>query len=63
MKRYKRFKQSYKSTLNDVIDDNVYPSTRYHLRKQVAYAFGVGDMWEWANKINLSSKLLYNDLK
>lgn len=63
MKKYTRFKQSYKAVLDDIIDENVYPSTRYHLRKQIAYAFGLGAMWEWSNDVKLSSKVLYEELK
>lgn len=51
MKKYSRFKQAYKAVLDDIIDENVYPSTRNHLRKQIAYAFGLGAMWEWSNDV------------
>lgn len=63
MKKFKRFRQSYKNTINSMIDDHVYPSTRYHLRKQIAWAFDIGEMFEWVNDVQMSSKILYQDLK
>lgn len=43
MKKFKRFKQSYRDTVNPVVF-----ATRKH-RAKYAYSLELGEMYEWAN--------------
>ena len=58
MKKFKRFKQSYRDTINSTVNDNIYPNSSYRTKKALSYAFGIGEMYEWANEL-LSSAWVY----
>lgn len=60
MKTFKRFKQSYRDTINSMVNDNVYPNSHCRTKKALAYAFNVGEMFEWANDC-LPSGWLYKE--
>lgn len=58
MKPSKRFKQSYRDTINSMVCDNVCPNSSHRTKIALSYAFGVGEMYEWANDL-LSAKFIY----
>jgi hypothetical protein len=49
MKKFKRFKQAYRDTINSMVCDHVYPNSSHRTKISLSYAFGVGEMYEWAN--------------
>lgn len=49
MKKFKRFKQSYRDVLNMTIDIYVLPTRTSKHRAKCAHMLGLGEMLEWAN--------------
>ena len=60
MKRSKRFKQSYRDTVNRVIDVYTLPSRTTKHRTKCAYMLGLGEIYEWSNGFR-STALLWKD--
>ena len=59
MKPFKRFKQSYRDTINSMIQEHKQCSLGW-TNKRIAYGLDLGEMYEWANDC-LSSAWIYKE--